>query len=94
MLTRDVQRRAMIGRRAWERKPEGDVHRASERRDLDGRHADVVIRGNHRIELAAHRAHEDRVGGKGSRDSGRSCCRSKKLVVLVAESPTVAGVRV
>ncbi len=42
----------------------------AERRDLDRRHADVVIRRDHRVELAAHRAHEHRVGGKWTGDSG------------------------
>ena len=69
-LAGDVERGAVIGRRARERKAERDVHRAAERRDLDRRHADVVIRRDDRVELAAHRAHEHRVGRKWSGDAG------------------------
>ena len=84
----------MIGRRARERQAERDVHRAAERRDLDRRHADVVIRRDHRVELAAHRAHEDGVGGKRAGDAGRARGGREQLVVLAAEAAAVAGVRI
>src|SRR6476659_2178899 len=43
ILAGDVQRGAVIGRRAREREPHRDVHGAAERRDLDRGHADIVI---------------------------------------------------
>jgi len=51
-----------------------------------------VIRGDHRIELAAHRAHEHRIGGKRPEDSARAGGGGKQLVVFGAEPSSVAGV--
>ena len=93
-LPGDVERRAVIRRRRGNGKPERDVHRAAERRDLDRGHSDVVIRRDHGVELAAHRANEDRVRRKRTENSGRFGGRSQDLVVLRAEPPAVAGVRI
>jgi hypothetical protein len=92
VLAGDVQRGAVIRRCARKWKPERDVHGAAERRDLDRRHSDIVIRRDHRIELAAHGAHEDRVGGKWPVDPSGFRRRREKLGVLAAESSTVARV--
>src|SRR4051812_5979521 len=68
--SRDVERRAVIGRAARKGQAEGDVHRAPEGRDFDRRHAHVVIWRDDGVECAAHRAYEDGVGGKWSKESG------------------------
>jgi hypothetical protein len=60
----DVERGPVIRRRSRERKAERHVHGTAERGDLDRRHAHVMVGRDHRIELAAHRAHENRVGGE------------------------------
>jgi len=51
-----------------------------------------VIRRNHGVELAAHGAHKDRVGGKGAGDFRFPRRGSKKLGVLVAKSSRVTAV--
>jgi len=84
----------VIGRCARERQAEGDVHRAAERRDLDGGHPDIVIWSDDGVELAAQGAHEDGVGGKWTRDSSRARGRCEKPGVFVAKSSTVTRVRI
>jgi hypothetical protein len=53
-----------------------------------------VIRSYHRIELAAHRANEHRVGGKRSVDSGGARSGRKQRRVLVSKSAAIATVRI
>jgi len=53
-----------------------------------------VVGRDHRIELAAHRAHENSVGGKrplNSRGAGGGC---EKRRVFVPESAAIAPVRI
>jgi len=51
-----------------------------------------VVRRDHCIELATHRAHEYRVGGKGSVDSGSARRGRENVRVLIAESAAIARV--
>ena len=90
----DVDRRAVIGGGADERQPERDVHAAAERGDLDRRHADIVIRRQHGVELAAHRAHEDGIGGQRPGGTQTVGGRRQNARLLVAEESLLAGVRV
>jgi len=78
--------------REWQ--AECDVHRVAERRNFDGCHADIVVRGDHCIELAPHRAHENGIGRERTGDPRSSRRRCKKLRVFVTESPRVARVRI
>jgi len=82
----------VIRRRPWERKTECDVHGAAERRNFDRRHANIVVGRDYHIELAAHGAHEYRVGGKRSVDSGSARRGRENVRVLIAESAAIAGV--
>ena len=91
---RDVERGAVIGRRPRKRQPERHVHRPAERRHLDRRHAHVVIRRQHGVELAPHRAHEDGVGGQRADGAERLGGGAEHAGLLVAEQPRLAGVRV
>jgi len=50
-----------------------------------------VVRSYHRVELAAHRADENRVRGKWSIDSGGARRRRQQRRVFLAESPAIAG---
>ncbi len=75
----------MIGRRARERQTQGDVYRLAERGDLDGRHSDIVVWGDHRIKVSAHRAHEHGVGREGTVKSRVTSRRREQRVVLVAD---------
>jgi hypothetical protein len=80
----------VIRRRAREWKAERDVYRASERRNLDRRHADIVIRRDHGIELTSHGSHEDSVGRIRPSDSSLSGRRREKLGVFAPEPAAVA----
>jgi hypothetical protein len=84
----------VIRRSSRKRKTEGDVNSVAERRDLDRCHPDVVVRRDHRIELAAHRAHEHRVGGERSADAGFARRGREKVHVIAAESPAVTRMRI
>src|SRR5205085_582710 len=53
-----------------------------------------MVRGNHRVELAAHGADKDSVSRKRSGQSGPARSWRKKLLVFISESAAVAGVRV
>ena len=55
---------------------------------------DVVIRRDHGVELAAHRAHEHGVGGERPGEPAGARGGREHAVVLVAEPAVVAGVRV
>ena len=94
ILTGYVQRGAVIGRGARERKPQRDIYRAAERRDFDSRHPDVVIWRDHGVEFAAHRSHKNRIRGKRALDSGGARGRREKFRVLAAESSAVTRVRI
>jgi len=59
----------VIRRRSREWKAERHVHGTAKRRNLDRRHAHIMVGRDYRIELAAHRAHENRVGGERPADS-------------------------
>jgi hypothetical protein len=61
ILASDVKRGAVVWRSARKWKTERHVDGAAERSNLDGRHPHVVIRRYHRVELAAHCAHENGV---------------------------------
>jgi len=84
----------VIRRRARERKPQRDIYRAAERRDLDSRHPDVVIWRDHGVEFAAHRSHKNRIRWKRPLDSGSARGRRKKFRVFAAEPSTVTRVRI
>jgi len=90
----DVERGAVVRRGAREREAERDVYRAAERRDLDRRHPDVVIRRDDGIELAADGAHEHGVGGERSFDLRFARGRREHLFIFISEAATVARVRV
>jgi hypothetical protein len=94
ILAGDVERGSMIRGRARKWQPQRNVHGASERRDLDRRHSHVVVRSYHRVELAAHRAHKNRVRGKWSIDSGGARRRRQQRRVFLSESPAIAPVRI
>jgi len=53
-----------------------------------------VIRRNHCVELAAHGADKNGVGGEWSGDAGRLRGGSKYLLVLHSEASAIAGVRI
>ena len=53
-----------------------------------------MIGRDDRVEGAAHRAHEDGVGGKGTGDPRLPRCRREQQIVLATEAATVAGVRI
>jgi hypothetical protein len=84
----------VIRRRARERKSQRDIYRTAERRDLDGRHPDVVIRRDHGVKFPAHRSHKNCIRRKWPVNSGSSRCGLQKLGVFVAESPAITGVRI
>jgi len=84
----------MIRGCARERQAKCEINGASERRDFDGGHPDIMVRRDHRVELSAHGANEHRVGGKWSGDLRLARCWPKQLHFLVAESLSVARVRV
>src|SRR5438132_8216730 len=58
----EIERRAVVDRRADERQAERDVHAAAEARVLQHRQSLVVIHGEHAIGLAQPLGHEQRVG--------------------------------
>ena len=93
-LPRDVERGPVIGGGARKRQAERDVHRAPERRDLDRGHPDVVIRREHRVELAPHRAHEHGIRRQWAGGAERLGGRPEHPVLLVAEETRFAGVRI
>jgi len=84
----------VIWRRARKWKAERHVHGTAEGRDLDRSHAYIMIWRDHRIELAAHGAHENRVGGERPLDSSSTGRWREKHRVLAAESPAIARVRI
>jgi hypothetical protein len=53
-----------------------------------------VVRSYHRIELATHCAHENRIGGKWSIDSSGARGGRQERRVLVSESAAIASVRI
>src|SRR5438477_5321754 len=59
----EIERRAVVDRRADERQPEGEVHAAAEARVLQHRQPLVVIHGEHGIGLTHALGHEQGVGG-------------------------------
>ena len=60
----DVERGAVIDRRADDRQAQRDVHGLAEREQLHGHQALIVVAGDDDVELAAVRAHEHGVGGQ------------------------------
>ena len=84
----------MVGRRARKRQPQRHVHRSSERRHLDRRHADVVIRRQHGIELSAHRPHEHGIRRKRPRRTEQGGGGPEHPLLLVAEQSVLAGMRI
>jgi hypothetical protein len=58
----------VIDRRADDRQADRDVDGGAERQQLDRDEPLVVVAGNHRIELAAYGAHEDRVAWEWALD--------------------------
>jgi len=53
-----------------------------------------VIRRDYRVEFAAHRAHENRVGRKWPEDQGLPRGGSQNVLILRPETAIVAGVRI
>jgi hypothetical protein len=84
----------VIGGCPWEWKAECDVHCASERSNLYRGHADIVVRSNNRVELAAHRPDEHRVSRKWSGYSGLPRGRLQNLRVLIPKPPAITAVRI
>jgi len=82
----------VIGGRARERKPQGDIHRISERRDLDGGHSDVVIGGDDGVKFPAHRSYKNCIRRKRPLNACGARGRFQQLRVFAAESPTIAAV--
>jgi len=60
---RDVERRAVIDRRAHDRQSQGYIDRVAEARALDHRQTLVVVHRQHGVELAESRGHEGCVRG-------------------------------
>src|SRR5687767_7687175 len=89
----------MIDRGADDRQAQGDVHRPAERRHLDRDQTLIVIAGDDRIELPAHRADEDRVRGERSTyvdpPTGTGLDRrTEHPLVFTAQQAMLSGVRV
>jgi len=84
----------VIRRRSRKWKSQRDINGAAERRDLYRRHADIVVGRDHRIELAAHRAHEHRVGRERPVDSRGACCRRENFRIFAPESAAIARMRI
>src|SRR5688572_24704320 len=83
---------AVVGRSARKRQSECDIHRTPKRRDFDCGHPYIVIRRDHRVEFAAHRPHENRIGRKRAQDSRAPRGWTEELIILVAEAAAVSGV--
>ena len=62
----DVEGRAVVGAGAHQRQPQRDVHALVHAQILDGDQSLVVVHRHDHVELAAARAHEDRVGSEGA----------------------------
>jgi hypothetical protein len=84
----------VIRRRARKRKPQRDIYGTAERRNLDGRHPDIVIWRDHGVKFTADRSHENRIRRKGPINSRSSCGRREKLGVFAAEPSAIASVRI
>ena len=82
----DVERGAVIDRRADDRQAERDVHRVTEREQLHGNQSLIVIAGDHRVELAPRRAHEHGVAGQWPVDRR---CRARAPPPRPGGSPCV-----
>jgi hypothetical protein len=98
-LPGDVERRPVIDRRTNDGQTERHVHGLPERHQLDRHQPLVVIRGHHHIELAAHGADEQRVGGKRSIDvdAGRPRPRDRRphhVLLFAPHQAVFARVRV
>jgi hypothetical protein len=96
--TGDVERRPVVGRRADERQPERDVHRAMDVGLLDGDQALVVVHRDHGVAARTERR-EQGVGRNrpecvDSRAAGARDRRGDDALLLVAIDSAVAGVRV
>jgi hypothetical protein len=83
--TRDVQGGAVIGRSAGEWEAESDIHSAAECGDFDGRHANIVVGRQHRVELTAHRPDEDGVGRERTVGAEGARGGREHPVVLISE---------
>jgi hypothetical protein len=84
----------MIRRRPRKWKPEGDVHGAPERSDLDGRHSHIMVRRDHGVKFSTHSPNENCVGGKRPGNSGLPRSGRQELCVFGAESSPVATMRI
>src|SRR5205085_2864320 len=96
---RDVEGRAVVNRGTYERQAQSDVDRLAEREALDGDHRLVMVTRNHRVELAARRAQEDRVSRVRPRHfkplrAARLDRRHNLRRLLDAEQPALRAVRV
>ena len=105
-----VEGGAVVHRHAQEREADGDVHAGQPRprarrlieREAERLHGDmalVVVHRDHDVELAAARAREQRVGGQGTVHvealaPRRLDGRRDLALLLVAEEPVLAGVRI
>lgn len=84
----------MVGGRPREREPQSDVHCPAECRNLDGRHADIVVGREHCVEFAPHCPYEYRVGRKRPRGTERRSCRGEHTLFLVAEEAGLSTMRI
>ena len=97
---RDVERRAVVDRRADDRQAERDVHAGVERHQLHRRVPLVVVHHDDRVvAVPVHRLEEHGVGrvrpaGRDARCDGRGDRGSDVLGVLAAEQPVLPRVRV
>jgi hypothetical protein len=91
---RDVERGTVIGRRAGKWESEGHVHRLAEAGHLDGRHANIMIRREHRVEFSPERAHEHRVSGQRTGGAQLRSRRRQHPAVLVAKGAAFTCMRI
>ena len=96
---REIERGAVVDRRADERQPERHVDALAEARGLEHGQALVVVHRDDRVEAARDPGHEHRVGGQRAghvvaRGAQRGDRRRDHVDLLAAEVPALAGVRV
>src|SRR5206468_6563413 len=98
-FARNVERRAVIDRRADDRQTQGDVHSLAEGHQLDGNQSLIVITGHHHVELATARADEDSIAWIWARHvytavAAQPNGRRDHRLLFAPEQAVFAGVRV
>jgi len=53
-----------------------------------------MVRRNYRVELSAHRPHEDRISGERAGNAAGACGGGQDIRVLAAEPSTIPPVRI